>query len=252
MKVRQIFGWTIATLIAGAGLAIYLFLHICSFCAYTLWGIAGILAIYLLLDLWGRHSKKSAKIIRLVFSTILGLLLVAAAFTGVQITAAASSSDAQNADYLIVLGCAVNGDEPSQMLQYRLDAAYEYMVKNPNTQCIVSGGLGNGDKITEAQCMYNELTAMGIEPNRIWLEEKSTDTTQNIQNSMNVLKENTGGIPDNIAVLSSEFHVFRAEQIAQDLGMNVQTVGAKTQRKELLLNYFIREILAVWKYEILG
>lgn len=252
MKFRQIFGWIMAALFGGAGLAIFLTLHICRFCAYTLWAIAAVIIVYLLLDLLGRHAKRSAKIMRLVFSTICGLLLVAATFTGVQITAAASSAPAQNCDYLIILGCAVNGDEPSQMLQYRLDAAYDYMIKNPNAQCVVSGGLGDGDQLTEAQCMYNELTAMGIEPNRIWLEEKATSTTENISNSLAILKEKNGSIPDNIAVLSSEFHLFRAGKIAADLGVDVQTVNAKTVRKELLLNYFIREILAVWKYEIFG
>lgn len=252
MKVRQIIGWIIGAVIAGLGLLIYLTYYTCRYCAYALWGVAGIIALFLLLDLLGRHANRTAKVMRLIFSTVIGLLFFGAAATGVRITATASAQPEQNCDYLIVLGCAVNGDSPSQMLQYRIDEAYEYLSKNPQTQCIVTGGLGDGDNITEAQCMYNELTSMGIDPSRIWLEEKATSTVENLNYALAILKEKTGGIPEGIGVLSSEFHLFRAQKMANDLGLEVQTIPAKTERKELLLNYFIREIPAVWVYQITG
>ena len=252
MKTRQIIGWILAMLIAGAGLLIYFFLYTFRYCGFALWGLAGVIGVFLLLDLLGRCMNRIAKVARLVFSTLLGLVVLGAAATGVRITATASSQPEQECAYLIVLGCAVNGDSPSQMLQYRIDEAYAYLKKHPQTQCIVSGGLGTDDKITEAQCMYNELTAKGIDPDRIWLEEQATSTVENLNFSFALMKEKTGGIPENIGVLSSEFHLFRAHKIAQDLGVEVTTVPAKTQRKELLLNYFIREIPAVWYYIVTG
>ena len=252
MKARQIAGWILASLAAGLGLMIYLTLYTYRYCAFALWGVAGIIAVFLLLDLLGRWANGTAKVIRLIFSTLLGLVILAAAATGVRISAAAAAQPETDCAYLIVLGCAVNGDSPSEMLQYRINAAYKYLDAHPHTQCIVTGGLGDDDHITEAQCMYNELTAMGIAPDRIWLEEKATSTVENLTFSLDILKEKTGGVPEGIGVLSSEFHLFRAEKMAGDLGLEIETIPAETERKALLLNYFIREIPAVWFYEITG
>lgn len=251
MKIRQILGWTVDVLIAGLGLLIYFTMYTYRYCSFALWVVAGAIAVFLLLGLIGRHFSRTAKVARLIFSTLLGLVFLGACATGVRITAAASSQP-EECDYLIVLGCAVNGDTPSQMLQYRINEAYAYLSKNPHAQCIVSGGLGSDDNITEAQCMYNELTAMGIDPDRIWLEEKATSTVENLKFSLALMQEKTGGIPENIGVLSSEFHLFRAQKMAADLGVEVATIPAKTERPGLLLNYFIREIPAIWVYRLTG
>ena len=70
-------------------------------------------------------------------------------------------------EVLIVLGCQVIGDEPSEMLQSRLDAAYYAMEKYPDSICIVTGGKGNGEGITEAECMERYLTKKGADSSRI-------------------------------------------------------------------------------------
>lgn len=250
MKARQIVGWIITALFAGIGAVIYVFMYSHRFIGHVFMGLGGCAAVFLLLQLLGLRAKRTAKVLRLVFSMVIGLGILLAAATGFQIGAKAGGDAQQECDYLIVLGCAVNNQSPSQMLSYRIDATYEYLRKHPDTQCIVSGGLGQGDTITEAQCMANELTARGIAADRIWLEEQATSTVESFINVKAMLQEKTGGIPENIAVLSSEFHLYRAQMIAKDLGMTVYTVSAKTERVGLLGNYFIREILAVWKYKL--
>ena len=251
MKTRQIIGWIFAILCAGIGVAIYFLMFSHCFIGYVFMGIGGVIALFLLLDLLGRRAKRTAKVLRLICSIVIGLGFLVAAATGFQIATSAGGDIEEPCDYLIVLGCAVNEDTPSQMLQYRIDAAYAYLKKNPHTQCIVTGGLGKGDVITEAQCMYNELTAHGIAADRIWMEEKATSTVESFIYVKALLQEKTGGIPENIGVVSSEYHLYRAKEIAKDQGINVYTVPAKTQRIGLLASNSIREILAVWKY-ILG
>ena len=250
MKTRQIFGWIFTALCAGIGAAIYILMYSHRFIGYVCWGVAGCTAVFLLLGLLGCKAKRTAKVIRLIFSIILGLGLLVAAATGFKIAVESGGNAQEGCDYLIVLGCAVNGQEPSQMLQYRIDATYNYLKKYPQTKCIVSGGLGQGDTITEAQCMYNALTKRGIAKDRIWLEEQATSTLESVQNVKALLIEKTGGVPESLGVLSSEFHLYRIQTIAKDQGMTVVTVPAKTQRTGLLVNYFIREILAVWKYHL--
>ena len=92
---------------------------------------------------------------------------------------------------------------------------------------------------------------LGIDPERVWLEEKATSTLESMEYAIAIIKEEHEQLPDHIGVLSSEFHVCRAQLIARDMGIAVQTVSAETERPGLLVNYYIREILALWRYIIL-
>ena len=77
---------------------------------------------------------------------------------------------------VVVLGCKVKGTVPSLMLQRRLEAAKGYLQQYPEVSCIVSGGKGTGEDISEAQAMKTYLTAAGIAADRILMEDRSTDT----------------------------------------------------------------------------
>ena len=118
--------------------------------------------------------------------------------------------------------------------------------------CIVSGGQGPGEDITEAKCMYDSLVSRGIDPTRIWQEDKSTSTRENIRFSLALIEENTGSRPAQAAVISNEFHLFRAGLFAKEQGLDMIGVPAKTTWFSLRANYFLREIVAVWYYTILG
>ena len=80
----------------------------------------------------------------------------------------------------VVLGCRVYGERASLSLVERLEAAYKYLEENPKARCVVSGGQGPGEDISEAECMYRWLVAKGIDGARIYKEDKSTSTEENI------------------------------------------------------------------------
>ena len=69
-------------------------------------------------------------------------------------------------DYIIVLGAAVHGDTPSLSLIERMSAARDYMRSHPDCTAIVSGGQGSNENLSEAQAMFDWLTANGIAPER--------------------------------------------------------------------------------------
>ena len=75
-----------------------------------------------------------------------------------------------NADYVIVLGAHVFGERMSANLRYRVEAAYGYLKKNPDTKVVLSGGQGQGEEITEAEAMRRYLVQEGIEEDRILIE----------------------------------------------------------------------------------
>ncbi len=149
----------------------------------------------------------------------------------------------ENADYLIILGARVKGSVPSLSLQYRIDKAAEYLSANKHTVAIVSGGKGPGEEISEAKAMQQGLIAQGIEEARIMMEDKSTTTQENIVFSKEL-------IPDTAAsglIVSNDFHIYRAVEIAKREGLDIKGMPAKTPKVSLLKSY-TREYLEITKY----
>ena len=185
--------------------------------------------------------------LRRVLTALLALGFVVLSITGGVIARSARGTDAPEADYLIVLGCQVNGTVPSRMLRQRLDAALDYLNTYPDSTAIVSGGQGPGEDITEAECMQTYLTAAGIDATRILLEDQATSTMENLRFSLALMEDGASA-----AIISNEFHLYRAGQMAQQLGLSPALIPADTEYPVLTASYFLREILAVWKFHILG
>ena len=183
---------------------------------------------------------------------LLALGFLAAAITLVFIVRAAHPKTLSPCDHVVVLGAGVRGTVPSLSLRERINAAYDYLIANPQATAVLSGGQGPGEEITEAACMYRELTKMGIDPSRLLLDENSTSTAENLMFSMELLEAQTGAHPAKIAIVSSEYHIFRAKLFAKELGLEAVGIPARTSWIALRLNYYLREIVAVWKYLVLG
>lgn len=223
-----------------------------SFSGFVTFGIVFVIALYKLLGLLATRKEKLARILRRLLSVCLCIGLVAAAVTGGFIISAGIGDTDTACDYVIVLGAGVNGTEPSLILSERIGRAYTYLTENPEVICIVSGGQGSNENISEAQCMYDHLTQMGIDGSRIWMEDKSTSTRENLRFSLDLIEEKTGSRPETAAVVSNEFHLFRAGLFAKEQGLETVGIPAKTTWSTLYINYFLREIAGVWYYMILG
>ena len=119
------------------------------------------------------------------------------------------------ADAVIVLGAGVNGTEPSLSLRTRLDAALDYLEAHPEIPVVLTGGTGYGEEISEAACMYDYLTAHGVEPGRLILEDQASNTAENFALSKPLLYE-AGVDPaeGRVAVVTNDFHIARSELIA--------------------------------------
>lgn len=182
---------------------------------------------------------------------MLAVLLIAAVITG-HLILAAGKGMAGSFHYMILLGAKVNGSEPSPILQDRIDAAYAYLSQYEDVICIVSGGKANEDRISEAQCMYDRLVALGIDPDRLWLEDKAINTKQNICYSMALIEEKTDSRPDTVGVLSSDTHLLRARLLAKRQGVAAITVPAPSQHHRSHWKHFLREIFVVWFYLLIG
>ena len=175
-------------------------------------------------------------------SMFLIVVLLALAIPAAFILSGMNGKGEPGGEILIVLGTTVNGTEPSPMLRQRLDAAVDYLSAYPDARCIVTGGKGDEVNLSEAQCMFNYLTATGIAPERITMEDRATSTVENLRNVRTMLET------DKVDILSSEFHLYRAGLIAKDAGFIPTLIPAKTEPLSLLAPWFIREIFALYAY----
>ena len=148
----------------------------------------------------------------------------------------------KNLDYIIVLGAQIRGTVITGTLRRRLDKAFSYMQKNPETICIVTGGQGKGESVTEAKAMADYLTGCGISEERILLENQSTSTYENLANSYELLEHDE---KDRVGIVTNNFHVYRSVKYAKMVGFqNVYAIAAGCD-VVLFLNYMVREFFAV-------
>ena len=183
-----------------------------------------------------------------ICAVFLAAALLVLAVGGIAIIRSMDGRGEPGGEILIVLGTTVNGTEPSPMLKQRLDAALEYLNTYPEARCIVTGGKGDENNLSEAQCMFNYLTAAGIDGSRITMEDRATSTVENFQFSLALIEAETGVRPEKLGVLSSEFHLLRARMFARQEGVTPVAIPARTTDLPTFARYFLREIVMVWYY----
>ena len=137
---------------------------------------------------------------------------------------------------------------PSKALQYRLDEAIRYLNENEESKVIVSGGQGPDEHISEARGMYDYLVSKGIDEERILMEDQSKNTFQNLTFSAEFLDKEK----DSVAVVSNNFHVFRAVKIARKAGYKEVCGIAAKGEPFLQYNNMMREFFGVMKDFLFG
>lgn len=162
------------------------------------------------------------------------------------IIAGAAKQDREPADYLLVLGAGLRGDEMSLTLQNRMDTALAY---ESGETIVVSGGQGHNELIPEAEAMGDYLVEQGIPESRIIREERSTSTMENLLYSKELIEKDSGKpITElRIRIVSSDFHAFRIRMLAKRAGYGeIGCCGAETPAWTVPSSY-IREAAALVK-----
>lgn len=217
-----------------------------------LWSGTGFFAVWLALGIlllgnaWAVHAGWWEAAPLVLRRTATGIACAAVAICVITQGLAISCFGSQgpdDLDYIVVLGAQVRDDGPSVVLQYRLDTAADYLKANPRTKCIVSGGKGSNEPEPEAQVMARYLIGQGIDPARITIEDKSTNTVENIQNSMAFIDHDT----DQIGIVTNNFHVFRGTAIARKQGIAHAFGIAAPSHLGYLPNNLLRETFGITK-----
>ena len=146
-------------------------------------------------------------------------------------------------DAIIVLGAQVKPDgTPSVQLEYRLEtalSAYQQLAR-PIVCC---GGQAGTEPAPEGRVMADWLIARGVPQTDVYAETASGSTKENIINAVALL----GGAPERVLIVTSDYHVARALQIARDQGLQAWGLGAPTLPEYWLKNR-AREALGWGKY----
>ena len=174
-----------------------------------LWPLLGTFCIarYFIVKKAVRSGKAPAdrKLI-LAFRILVFFCLAVFVFAECFIVSGAFEKAPDGLDAVIVLGARVNGLVPSGSLVQRSERAASYLNDNPAAVCIASGGQGDGEDISEALCIKEQLISLGISEDRIILEEGSTSTSENLKYSTELLPERT----KTVGIVTNDFHIYRA------------------------------------------
>ena len=150
-------------------------------------------------------------------------------------------------DFIIILGAKIRDDGTlTPILKARVDKALEFAKeqKRKNGKDIIfvpSGGKGIDEIIPEAEAIKNYLIKNGEERENIIIENKSTNTVQNMRFSKNIIDEHNAD--GKIAFSTTNYHVFRSGVIANNEGMDCEGMGSNT-KWYFYPNALIREFVA--------
>lgn len=162
----------------------------------------------------------------------------------------------QGAATVVVLGCKVNGDQPSLMLRRRLECALEYLRANEQAVCVVSGGQGSNESYSEAYVMEKFLVENGVAPERVEQEALSTNTDSNIANSLQLIEQK--GLPHRIILCTDGFHQLRAWMYLQRHAtgqmadaLHSTAISGRTPAA-VVPSYAMRELFGILKLLLVG
>lgn len=90
--------------------------------------------------------------------------------------------------------------------------------------------------------MYRYLVSHGIDAARLYKEEQSTSTRENLYYSCLLIEEQ--GLSPSLAIVTSDYHEYRAGQVAKDLGLDYGAVPGRTAWW-MFPTHYVRELYGI-------
>ena len=189
----------------------------------------------------GRGIARSLVLALLSLILLLALICVLIAFQG-------RRDETQPAGAAVVLGAAQWNGTPSPALRARLDHALDLYRRGTVSKIILTGGVGEGDSISEAAAGRDYLVAQGVATTTLLLEQQGTTTWESMQNAAELARAN--GV-NSVLLVSDAYHMLRSLKMARDLGLNayaspIRPVNGVSSLEEA--RYVLREASAYLAY----
>jgi len=146
---------------------------------------------------------------------------------------------------IIVLGSGTVAGKPTPTLAKRLDTAAPLIDSQKSALVITSGGIGFGQTRSEAYIMATYLyDTYDIPLKHILQEGQSTSTAENLIYSQEILAAKGISIKAPIAIVTSDFHIIRAANIARHQGYVQPIMLASPTPLSIRYNAWFRECFA--------
>lgn len=147
------------------------------------------------------------------------------------------TAEQKEVTHILVLGCGVFGDEPSDMLEDRLLRAIEVAEKLPEAKLVLSGN-NSGEDYNEVGVMKSFCLKNGISEQRILTDDNGFSTGESITNLKKDFKA------ENVIIVTQKYHLYRAMHIASQYGIEAYGVASNQRMYKMQVYYSLREVAA--------
>ncbi len=186
-------------------------------------------------------EQKQCVMIAIVGRILFGIFVISFAFVQIFVIQRGAYSNADEADYVLVLGALVNPDgNPSAVLAARCDTAAVFLEEHLGTKAVLCGAQGPDEPMTEAESMYKYLVKKGVDPGRLIKEDESSNTIENIENAQKFLSPG-----DTVAIITSDYHLARARMLLRSAGLGSAGIPAPTPHPGQWLSVRCREYCSI-------
>jgi len=184
----------------------------------------------------------------------IGVCLALASYVGIaasSLTRTGTHQDSRVVDAIVVMGAAQYDGVPSPLLASRLQHALDLWKQKQAPVIAVTGGKRAGDRFTEGDTSRRWLTDRGVSAANIIVESIGHSTWESIENLAPLL--NSANVRS-VVVVSSSWHVQRAELSLEELGFRAHSsaspdgvLSGSSEKSKL-----IREIAGVSLGRVIG
>jgi uncharacterized SAM-binding protein YcdF (DUF218 family) len=129
------------------------------------------------------------------------------------------------ADAIVVLGAAQYNGRPSPVLKARLDHAIELYRQGLATVVVVTGGIGTGDRVSEAAVSHRYLRAQSVPDSAIVVRPDGRTTEESIRSVAEWMHERE---LSTCLLVSDPFHMARLRLEARHAGLDPESSPTRT------------------------
>ena len=222
-----------------------------SFACLCHWFIT-ILAGY---ELIHAHLKPPILMPKRLKRWLLGLALLSFAWADVvcfRIVQFGALDQHQRSDCIIVLGAAVHAGGPSLVYRERIRHGVDLYNRGVASSLVFTGGVGAGAMIAESECARTMAIAMGVPASAIQTEIRSRTTLQNLTEAQAIMAQRGWR---SAVIVSDPYHMLRACEMAQDMGIIAQSSPTPTTRYRSVstrFSFLVREFYFIHHYFLFG